>query len=58
MVSHLIEEAVLLSDRIAVMEQGKIKEIIEVNLKRPRNDESKDFLKIVDKIKDILEKQN
>ena len=48
MVSHLIEEAVLLSDRIAVMEQGKIKEIVEVNLKRPRNDESKEFLKILD----------
>jgi ABC-type nitrate/sulfonate/bicarbonate transport system ATPase subunit len=54
MVSHLVEEAVLLSDRIAVMEQGKIKEIVDVNLKRPRRDESKEFLKILDKVKNIL----
>ena len=54
MVSHLVEEAVLLSDRIAVMEQGKIKEIIDVNLNRPRRDESKEFLKILDKVKNVL----
>jgi len=55
MVSHSIEEAVLLSDRIAVMHQGGITEIIEVNLKRPRNPESKDFLKLLDEIKSLLE---
>jgi NitT/TauT family transport system ATP-binding protein len=55
MVSHSIEEAVLLSDRIAVMKQGGIKEIIEVNLKRPRNSESKEFLQLLDKIKSLLE---
>jgi NitT/TauT family transport system ATP-binding protein len=55
MVSHSIEEAVLLSDRIAVMKQGGIKEVIEVNLKRPRNSESKDFLQLLDKIKSLLE---
>jgi NitT/TauT family transport system ATP-binding protein len=54
MVSHLVEEAVLLSDRIAVMEQGKIKEAVDVNLKRPRNDESKEFLQILDRVKNIL----
>ena len=54
MVSHLLEEAVLLSDRIAVMEQGKIKEIIDVNLSRPRHDESREFLKILDKVKKSL----
>jgi NitT/TauT family transport system ATP-binding protein len=55
MISHSIEEAVLLSDRIAVMKQGGIKEIVEVNLKRPRNAESKDFLKLLDEIKTTLE---
>ena len=55
MVSHSIEEAVLLSDRIAVMKQGGIKEIIEVNLKRPSNAESKEFLKLLDRIKILLE---
>lgn len=54
MVSHSLEEAVLLADRIAVMEQGKIKEIINVDLKRPRNDESREFLKVLDKTKLIL----
>jgi NitT/TauT family transport system ATP-binding protein len=55
MVSHSIEEAVLLSDRIAVMKQEGIKEIIEVNLKRPRNEESKDLLQLLDRIKLLLE---
>jgi ABC-type nitrate/sulfonate/bicarbonate transport system ATPase subunit len=58
MVSHSIEEAVLLSDRIAVMKQGGIKEVKEVNLKRPRNAESKDFLKLIDEIKALLEKDS
>ena len=55
MVSHSIEEAVLLSDRIAVMKQGSIQEILSVDLKRPRNDEAKEFLKLLDKTKLILE---
>jgi NitT/TauT family transport system ATP-binding protein len=54
MVSHLIEEAILLSDRIVIMQQGKLKNIVDVNLKRPRNDESKEFLKILDVIKKSL----
>lgn len=55
MVSHSIEEAILLSDRIAVMKQGGVKEIVDVDLKRPRNEESKEFLKLLDKVKLILE---
>lgn len=55
MVSHSIEEAIFLSDQITVMKQGSIKEIVEVDLKRPRNEESKEFLKLLDKIKLILE---
>ena len=55
MVSHSIEEAIFLSDRIAVMKQGSVKEIIEVDLKRPRREESKEFLRLLDKIKLILE---
>jgi NitT/TauT family transport system ATP-binding protein len=55
MVSHSIEEAILLSDRIAVMKQGGIKEIVEVDLKRPRNEESKEFLKLLGEIKTTLE---
>lgn len=54
MVSHLIEEAILLADRIAIMQQGKLRNIINVNLKRPRNDESKEFMKILDEVKKSL----
>jgi ABC-type nitrate/sulfonate/bicarbonate transport system ATPase subunit len=50
----LIEEAILLADRIAIMQQGKLRNIIAVNLKRPRNDESKEFLKILDEVKKSL----
>ena len=67
MVSHSIEEAILLSDRIVIMKQGQIKEIINIDLQRSypnknfsgqtRNDESKEFLKILDKIKVILESE-
>jgi NitT/TauT family transport system ATP-binding protein len=55
MVSHSIEEALFLSDRIAVMKQGGIKEILAVDLKRPRNEGAKDFLQLLDKIKSLLE---
>jgi NitT/TauT family transport system ATP-binding protein len=55
MISHLIEEAVLLSDKIALMKQGGIKEIVDVKLKRPRNEETKDFIKLVEALKKSLE---
>lgn len=54
MVSHLIEEAILLADRVVIMQQGKLNSILEVNLKRPRDDENKEFLKILDSIKKSL----
>lgn len=55
MVSHALEEAVLLSDRIAIMSNGKIKEILAVNLKRPRNEDSKEFLNFLEEVKKKLE---
>lgn len=55
MVSHLLEEAVLLSDRIAVMKQGAIKEIVDIKLKRPRQDESRELIKQLENVKKILE---
>lgn len=51
MVSHLTEEAILLSDRIAIMKDGKLKNIFEVSLKRPRKEEDKKFLELLEKIK-------
>jgi NitT/TauT family transport system ATP-binding protein len=55
MVSHSIEEAVLLSDRIAIMKQGGIKQVIEVKLKRPRKEDAKELLKLLEEVKLILE---
>jgi NitT/TauT family transport system ATP-binding protein len=55
MVSHSIEEAIFLADRIAIMRQGTIKQIVEVDLKRPRKEESKEFLKLFEEVKQILE---
>lgn len=55
MVSHSIEEAVLLSDRIAIMKQGGIKQVVDVTLKRPRREDSKELLKLLEEVKNMLE---
>ena len=51
MVSHLTEEAVLLADRIAVMKEGKLIKIADVELKRPRKEEENKFIDLLEKIK-------
>ena len=55
MVSHLVEEAVELADRVIIMEHGKIRREISVQADRPRNVEDKPTLKLIDHIKDIIE---
>jgi NitT/TauT family transport system ATP-binding protein len=37
-VTHDLDEAVLLADRVVVMDAGRVREIIPVNLRRPRRD--------------------
>ena len=37
-VTHDLDEAVLLADRVVVMSQGRVREIIPVNIPRPRRD--------------------
>jgi NitT/TauT family transport system ATP-binding protein len=54
MVSHLIEEAVQLADRIVIMNAGEIKKIVPINLRRPRHKESKEFLETVGKIEELM----
>lgn len=55
MVSHLIEEAVALADRIAIMKDGKLKATISINLKRPRNENQKKFVPEVQKIMKLFQ---
>jgi len=56
MVSHNIEEAVFMSDRIVVMdkEPGRVVAELAVPLAHPRNRKSKEFLEIVDRVFAIL----
>ena len=52
MVTHNVEEAVELSDKVVVLSNkpSKVKEILEIKLTRPRNRESREFMKLVDQI--------
>lgn len=52
MVTHDIEEAVYLADRIVVMDKnpGRIRDIVTVNLPRPRNRNDYEFVRIRKKI--------
>ncbi len=56
MVTHNIEEAVELSDDIVVLSNKptRVKEIIHINLPRPRDKRSKKFLDTVDEIAKVL----
>ncbi|MDE1823435.1 MAG: ABC transporter ATP-binding protein [Candidatus Micrarchaeota archaeon] len=52
MVSHNVNEAVELSDKIVVLSKkpSHIKEVVEINRKRPRDMRSKEFQRIIDKV--------
>ncbi|MCL5784567.1 MAG: ABC transporter ATP-binding protein [Patescibacteria group bacterium] len=55
MVSHLLEEAILLADRIGIMKDGNLKEVTEVNLQRPRNRRSEQFFELGDKLYKLIQ---
>ncbi len=56
LVTHLISEAIELSDRIAVMSSspGIIKKVFLNTLPRPRNLRSKEFFEMEDEIKKLI----
>ncbi|MGH3637435.1 MAG: ABC transporter ATP-binding protein [Mycobacterium sp.] len=61
-VTHSIDEAIFLSDRIAVMTKrpGTVKSLIDVNLPRPRNDDSRaavEFGRIRAQVAQILKEE-
>jgi NitT/TauT family transport system ATP-binding protein len=56
MITHIIEEAVFLADRIVVMgtRPGHIRQIIPVRLAHPRNYQNPAFLRLVQEIHDVI----
>jgi sulfonate transport system ATP-binding protein len=50
LITHDVEEAVLLADRVVLIEQGQIAMDIEINLPRPRNRGDVRFVSIVERI--------
>ncbi|MBI4912432.1 MAG: nitrate/sulfonate/bicarbonate ABC transporter ATP-binding protein [Acidobacteria bacterium] len=56
LVSHSLREAVLLADRIVVLSgnPSHIRTILPVPLSRPRNPRSPEFMRLVDKLHDII----
>ncbi len=54
MVSHLLEEAILLADRIGVMTKGNLRGILDVSLPRPRQLKSEDFYNLEDKLYQLI----
>lgn len=58
-VTHSVDEAVVLSDRIVVMtaRPGRIKEIVEVDLPRPRSRTSPEVNRLRDRVLKLLEEE-
>jgi len=56
LVTHSIDEAIKLSDCIAVMTRrpGRVKEFIQVDLPRPRNEDDSGYLKLRRKLRDLI----
>ncbi len=55
MVSHLLEEAILLAESVGMMHQGILKEIVDIDLPLPRNRRSEEFYKLEDKLYKLIQ---
>ena len=55
-ITHDVDEAVYLADKIVVMDKrpGRIKDVVEVPLERPRQRESREFLNFQDEVEKLL----
>lgn len=54
MVSHHFEEAVTLADRVAVMCDGRITDVIDISLPRPRSEDDRSFVEQVKVVRQAL----
>jgi NitT/TauT family transport system ATP-binding protein len=59
LVTHSIEEAVILSDRIIVLTSrpGRVKANIEVKLPRPRNEDDHEFVELKARLRELLHEE-
>jgi len=59
LVTHSIEEAILLSDRIVVLSSrpGRVKEIVAVDLPRPRDEDSAAFIALRHRLRDLINEE-
>ncbi|MEO7710619.1 MAG: ABC transporter ATP-binding protein, partial [Caldimonas sp.] len=55
--THSIEEAILLSDRIVVLSSrpGRIKEIVTVDLPRPRDEDVPEFIALRRHLRELID---
>ena len=56
MVSHSLEEAVFLADRVAVLKDGRLTGINRIEFQRPRNEKKEEFMEEVEKIKGLMQR--
>ncbi len=54
LVSHIIEEAVSLGERIILVKEGKVREEFKINLPYPRREQETDFAHLVMKIRKVF----
>ncbi len=54
LVSHLLEEAVFLSDRVGVIKNGKLIKIVDIDLKRPRDKMVEDFIRKEEELNSLI----